>query len=138
MDLRVPPELEAKLNRLAEGTGRNAEQVALDLLATSVEYDGWFRREVEKGRTSARDGRLLDRTEILDRIEQRYRAWLRVRWTDDAAADLERISDYIPRRPSRSGSQSRARNPQPRAWPPAPAPRAGKPVAARTLRCRGD
>jgi predicted transcriptional regulator len=74
MDLHVPPELEAKLNRLAEGTGRNPEQVALDLLATSVEYDEWFRREVEKGRAAAREGRLLDRDDILARIDQRYRA----------------------------------------------------------------
>ena len=39
MDLHVPPELEAKLNRLAAGTGRDAEQVALDLLANSLEHD---------------------------------------------------------------------------------------------------
>ena len=74
MELPVPPELEAKLNRLAADTGRSAEQLALDLLATSVEHDEWFRREVEKGRISAREGRLLDRDELLSRIEQRYRA----------------------------------------------------------------
>ena len=74
MQLHVPPELEAKLNRLAEGTGRNAEQLALDLLATSVEHDEWFRREVEKGRLSAREGRLLDRDELLSRIDKHHRA----------------------------------------------------------------
>ena len=74
MELHVPPELEAKLNRLAEGTGRSAQQLALDLLATSVEHDEWFRREVEKGRISARAGRLLDRHELIARIEKRYRA----------------------------------------------------------------
>lgn len=74
MELHVPPELAAKLNRLAEGTGRNAEQLALDLLATSVEHDEWFRREVEKGRLSAQEGRLLDRDELLARIDERYRA----------------------------------------------------------------
>lgn len=74
MELHVPPELEAKLNRLAADTGRSAEQLALDLLATSVEHDQWFRRGVEKGRISAREGRLLDRDELLSRIEQRYRA----------------------------------------------------------------
>ena len=73
MELHVPPELEAKLNRLAEGSGRSAEELALDLLATSVEHDEWFRHEVEKGRASAREGRLLDRDELLARIEQRYR-----------------------------------------------------------------
>lgn len=73
MELHVPPELEAKLNRLAEGTGRSPEQLALDFLATSVEHDEWFRREVEKGRASARAGRLLDRDELIARIETRYR-----------------------------------------------------------------
>ena len=74
MDLHVPPELEAKLNRLAAETGRNAGQVALDLLAISVDHDDWFRREVEKGRLSAREGRLLDHDEVASRIDQRYRA----------------------------------------------------------------
>ena len=72
MDLHVPPELEAKLNRLAADTGRHADQVALDLLANSVEHDDWFRREVEKGRVAAREGRLLDHDEVASRIDQRY------------------------------------------------------------------
>lgn len=73
MDLHVPPELEAKLNRLAADTGRHADQVALDLLANSVEHDDWFRREVEKGRVAAREGRLLDHDEVASRMDQRYR-----------------------------------------------------------------
>ena len=54
MNLQVPPELEAKLTRLATETGRTADQVALDLLASSIDHDEWFRSEVEKGRASAR------------------------------------------------------------------------------------
>ena len=73
MELHVPPELGAKLSRLAETTGRTAEQLALDLLATSIEHDEWFRREVETGRASARAGRLLDRDDLIARIEKRYR-----------------------------------------------------------------
>ena len=73
MDLHVPPELEAKLNRLASETGRHAAQVALDLLANSVEHDDWFRREVEKGRVSAREGRLLEHDDVASRFNQRYR-----------------------------------------------------------------
>ena len=72
MDLHVPPEVEAKLHRLAAETGRNADQVALDLLANSIEHDDWFRREVEKGRVAAREGRLLDHDEVVSRIDQRY------------------------------------------------------------------
>ena len=64
MNLQVPAELESKLNRLAAETGRTAKQVALDLLASSVDHDEWFRREVEKGRLAAREGRLLDHDEV--------------------------------------------------------------------------
>jgi predicted transcriptional regulator len=53
MNLQVPPELEAKLTRLAAETGRTADQVALHLLASSVDHDEWFRAEVEKGRAAA-------------------------------------------------------------------------------------
>ena len=56
MTLQVPPELEAKLARLAAQTGRTVDQVALDLLSNSVDHDEWFRSEVEKGRTSGREG----------------------------------------------------------------------------------
>ena len=73
MTLQVPPELEARLNRLATQTGRPVDHVALELLVGSVDHDEWFRREVEKGRQSAREGRLLDHDEVASRVEQRYR-----------------------------------------------------------------
>jgi predicted transcriptional regulator len=73
MNLQVPPELEAKLTRLAAETGRTANQVALDLLASSVDNDEWFRAEVEKGRAAARDGRLIEHDDIAARMDRRYR-----------------------------------------------------------------
>lgn len=72
MNLPVPPELEAKLTRLATESGRTVDQVALDLLANSVDHDEWFRREVKRGRLSAREGRLLDHDEVASRIDRRY------------------------------------------------------------------
>jgi predicted transcriptional regulator len=69
MNLQVPPELEAKLARVAEETGRTLHEVALDLLAISMEHDEWFRAEVEKGRTAAREGRLLEHDDVAARIE---------------------------------------------------------------------
>jgi predicted transcriptional regulator len=74
MQLRVPPELEAKLARLAAETGRTADQVALDFLADSVDHDQWFRDEVEKGRGIAREGRLLEHDDVAARMERRYRS----------------------------------------------------------------
>jgi predicted transcriptional regulator len=73
MNLQVPPELEAKLTRLAAETGRTADQVALDLLASSIDHDEWFRSEVEKGRASAREGRMLEHDDVAARMDRRYR-----------------------------------------------------------------
>ena len=73
MNLQVPPELEAKLTRLAAESGRPVDHVALDLLASSVSHDEWFRSEVEKGRAAAREGRLLDHDEVASRMDRRYR-----------------------------------------------------------------
>ena len=73
MNLYVPAELEEKLTRLATQTGRTVDQVALDLLASSVDYDEWFRAEVEKGRAAAREGRLLDHDDVAARVGRRYR-----------------------------------------------------------------
>ena len=73
MNLQVPPELEAKLTRLAAETGRTADQVALDLLASSVDHEEWFRAEVEKGRASAREGKLLEHDDVAARMDRRYR-----------------------------------------------------------------
>ena len=72
MNLQVPPELEAKLIRLAAETGRTADQVALDLLASSVDHDEWFRAEVEKGRAAAREGRLIEHDDVAARMDRRY------------------------------------------------------------------
>lgn len=73
MNLRVPPELEARLTRLATETGRSVDEVALDLLSSSIDHDEWFRTEVEKGRAAAREGRLLEHDDVAARLDRRYR-----------------------------------------------------------------
>ncbi len=72
MNLEVPPQLEAKLARVAEETGRDIDEVALGLLETSVDHDRWFRREVRQGRASAAEGPLLDHEEVASRMKRRY------------------------------------------------------------------
>jgi predicted transcriptional regulator len=73
MELNVPPELEAKLTRMAAQSGRTVDQVAVDLLTSSVDHDEWFRAEVERGRASAREGRLIEHDDVAARMGQRYR-----------------------------------------------------------------
>ena len=63
----------SKLTRLAAETGRTADQVALDLLASSIDHDEWFRAEVEKGRAAAREGRLIEHDDVAARMDRRYR-----------------------------------------------------------------
>ena len=73
MNLHVPPELEARLTRLADETGRTVDQVVLDLLASSMDHDEWFRGEVDTGRRSAREGRLIEHDDVAFRMDRRYR-----------------------------------------------------------------
>lgn len=72
MELQIPPELEAKLSRLAQHNGRSVSDFAIDLLTNSLEYDEWFRAEVEKGRRSAREEPLSTHEEVASRIRSRY------------------------------------------------------------------
>jgi predicted transcriptional regulator len=51
----------------------HSDQIALDLSATSVEHDEWFRAEVDKGRAAAREGRLIEHDDVAARMDRRYR-----------------------------------------------------------------
>ena len=70
-DIHVPQDLAHKLSVLAKQSGRTAGELALDLLAQSVEYDQWFRTEVDKARKSAREGRLLAHDQVAARFALR-------------------------------------------------------------------
>ena len=59
-----------------------------------MDHDEWFRVEVEKGRASAGEGRLVETTSHVSHGSAISRL-MRVRWTTDAADDLERICDFI-------------------------------------------
>ena len=58
---------------LAAETGREVDQLCWIPRANSTEHDDWFRREVEKGRAAAREGRLLDDDGVASAFHQRYR-----------------------------------------------------------------
>jgi predicted transcriptional regulator len=54
--------------------------VALDLLASSVDHDEWFRAEGEKGRAAAREGRLIEHDDAAARmIQSIIRGWTEMR-----------------------------------------------------------
>ena len=72
MNLNLPPDLEAKLNRLATSTGRVPEQVAIELLTESVEYDEWYRGEGEKARSTAQGRQLREHAEVVSLVRERF------------------------------------------------------------------
>jgi predicted transcriptional regulator len=57
MEVRLNPELQAKLTRLATQQGRDSEALVVEAVERMVNYDEWFLQEVEKGLAAADRGR---------------------------------------------------------------------------------
>lgn len=72
MEVKLKPELEAKLTRLAAQQGRDREAVVIEAVERMVNYDDWFAGEVEKGIAAADRGELVDHAEIKTRLDRRY------------------------------------------------------------------
>ncbi len=70
MELRLNPDVEAKLTRLAEEQGSKAEVLAQQVIERFVDYDEWFIREVEKGLEQIDRGELLTHEEVGARLEK--------------------------------------------------------------------
>jgi len=74
MEVRLTPDVQAKLARIAAESGRDAEMLAQEVIARFVDHDEWFIREVEKGLAQVDRGELLTHEEVGARIEKLLRA----------------------------------------------------------------
>ena len=72
MDLRLPPELETRLERAAADRGCDSTALATEAIARFLDYDEWFLREVEKGLAAADRGEFVEHEAIRALIESRY------------------------------------------------------------------
>jgi predicted transcriptional regulator len=72
MEVRLNPDLQAKLAQLAAQQGRDSESLVVDAVERMVNYDQWFLREVEKGICAADRGELVDHEDIQKLIDRRY------------------------------------------------------------------
>jgi predicted transcriptional regulator len=72
MEVRLNPELQAKLTRLATQQGRDSESLVVEAVERLVNYDEWFIQEVEKGLAAADRGELIDHEDIRKLIDGRY------------------------------------------------------------------
>jgi predicted transcriptional regulator len=74
MKIHFAPELEAKLNDIASGSGRSPEQFVQDLVKSYLDHDQWFRKEVQKGLGQLDCGEFLEHDEVVARIEDLFRS----------------------------------------------------------------
>jgi len=74
MEVHFSPEKEARLRQYAARTGKEASHVVEEAVDRMLEYESQFVDAVEKGRAAARDGRLLEHDEVVERIEKILRS----------------------------------------------------------------
>jgi predicted transcriptional regulator len=70
MEVKLTPELEAKLDSIAAQQGRDAQSLVKEAVERLVGYDEWFVREVEKGLEQIERGEVLGHEEVGARLEK--------------------------------------------------------------------
>lgn len=70
MEVKLPPELEAKLDSIAAKQGRDAQSLVAEAVERLVSYDEWFVREVEKGLAQIERGEFVEHEEVGARLEK--------------------------------------------------------------------
>jgi predicted transcriptional regulator len=71
MEMNLSPDLQAKLARIADQRGCDAEALAREAIERLVDYDEWFIREVEKGLAQVDRGDVLTHEAVGARLEKR-------------------------------------------------------------------
>ena len=72
MEVRLNPDLQAELAELASQQGKDTEELVVDAVERMVNFDQWFMREVEKGKSAADRGELVDQDDVQKLIDRRY------------------------------------------------------------------
>jgi predicted transcriptional regulator len=71
MEVNLSPDLQAKLARIADQRGCDAETLAREAIERLVDYDEWFIREVETGLAQIERGEVLTHEAVGTRLEKR-------------------------------------------------------------------
>jgi predicted transcriptional regulator len=72
MEVRLNPELQEKLSRLASEQGRDSEALVVEAVERMVNYDEWFLKEVEKGLAAADRDEFVENEDVKKLIDLRY------------------------------------------------------------------
>ena len=73
MQVNLSPELQAKLDRMAEQQGRNAESLVNEAVQRLVSYDEWFVGQIEKGLAQVERGEVFKHEEVVAKVENLIR-----------------------------------------------------------------
>jgi predicted transcriptional regulator len=73
VEVNLPPELQAKLDRVAARQGREPESLVNEAIERLVGYDEWFIRQVETGLTQVERGEVLEHEQVVARVENLIR-----------------------------------------------------------------
>jgi predicted transcriptional regulator len=74
MEVRLNPDLEAKLNSMAAAQGCPTEALIQKAVERLISYDDWFIRAVDLGLAEAEQGQFVSHTDIGKMIDGRYPA----------------------------------------------------------------
>lgn len=74
MEVRLPPDLQAKVDRAAAENNSGAEEYVKQLVEHYLEHDAWFRQQVKKGLDQLDRREFLTYEEVGARIEQMFRS----------------------------------------------------------------
>ena len=70
--MRLNPELQEKLSRLASEQGRDSEALVVEAVERMINYDEWFLKEVEGGLAAADRGEFVENEDVKKLIDRRY------------------------------------------------------------------
>ena len=69
MRVNLPPELQVKLDRIAAQQAREPESLVNEAVERLVDYDDWFIRPVEIGRSQVERGEVLQQEQVAAKFE---------------------------------------------------------------------
>lgn len=73
MELRLTPELQAKVERAAAENKSDAAEYVQQLVEHYVDHDQWFRKQVQKGLDQLDMGEYVEHEEVWARMEKLLR-----------------------------------------------------------------
>lgn len=70
MEVKLTPELQAKLEDVAAQQGRDTQSLVREAVERLVDYDAWFVREVDNGLAQIESDEVLEHDEVGARLEK--------------------------------------------------------------------